>query len=151
TVSYASETDAMVVNLATGTAQRGSAAAAVEDTLATIENVTGGSGNDIITGNAGANVLTGGAGNDTMSGGGGADAYVFNANFGKDKVVFGDTGTDQDILDFADTIFADFAAVVAHSTQAGADTHIDFDLANGVVLLNYALANLGVDDLRFHH
>ena len=42
TVSYAGETDAMFVNLATGSAERGSAANPVEDVLVTIENVVGG-------------------------------------------------------------------------------------------------------------
>jgi len=169
TASYAGEIDAMFVDLVAGTARRGSAAAAVEDTLSSIENVTGGSGNDTITGSAVANVLTGGAGNDsivagagndiitgglgndTMNGGAGADSFVFDVNFGKDTItVFGDTGTDQDILDFSLALFANFAAVQSHSAQVGADLHIDFDLANGVVLTNYALANLGADDLRFH-
>ena len=50
TVSYAGETDAMFVNLATGSAERGSAANPVKDVLVTIENVVGGSGDDSITG-----------------------------------------------------------------------------------------------------
>ncbi len=43
---------------------------------ATIENATGGSGNDMITGNAVANALVGGAGNDVLNGGGGADTMT---------------------------------------------------------------------------
>jgi serralysin len=43
-----------------------------------IENVIGGSGNDVITGNASDNILTGGAGSDTIYGGTGTDASVFN-------------------------------------------------------------------------
>src|SRR5215831_18238646 len=187
TASYAGEIDAMFVDLVAGTARRGNAAAAIEDTMATIENVTGGSGNDAITGSAAANVLTGGAGNDsitgsavanvltggagndsilagagndiiigglgndTMNGGAGNDSFVFEVGFGRDTITaFGDAGTDQDILDFAAALFANFAAVQAASHQVGLDVHIDFDLANGVVLTNYALANLGADDLRFH-
>jgi serralysin len=42
----------------------------------TIENATGGSGNDTHTGNAGANVLDGGAGADKMLGGAGDDTYM---------------------------------------------------------------------------
>jgi len=169
TASYAGEIDAMFIDLVAGTARRGSAAAAIEDTLATIENVTGGSGNDSITGSAAANVLTGGAGNDAilagggndiiiggrgddiMNGGAGADSFVFEVGFGRDTITaFGDTGTDQDILEFSLAIFANFTAVQAASHQVGVDVHIDFDAANGVVLTNYALANLGADDLRFH-
>lgn len=42
----------------------------------TIENATGGSGNDSITGNDAANTLDGGAGNDTINGGGGDDTLI---------------------------------------------------------------------------
>ena len=38
------------------------------DTLSSIENLTGGSGNDTLTGNGSDNVLTGGAGDDTLAG-----------------------------------------------------------------------------------
>lgn len=62
----------------------------------TIENATGGSGNDRLIGNGAANRLDGGAGLDTMSGGGGNDTYVVkqsgdrvveNANAGNDLVL----------------------------------------------------------------
>jgi len=43
------------------------------DNLVSIENLTGGSGDDTLTGNAGANVLRGGAGGDTLNGGAGND------------------------------------------------------------------------------
>ena len=39
--------------------------------ITSIENVTGGSGNDSLTGDDGANILTGGLGNDTLDGGAG--------------------------------------------------------------------------------
>ncbi|HKD28759.1 MAG TPA: peroxidase family protein [Xanthobacteraceae bacterium] len=169
TASYAGEIDAMFVDLVAGTARRGSAAAAIEDTLATIENVTGGSGNDAITGSAAANILIagagndsilagggndiiiGGSGNDLMNGGAGADSFVFEVGFGRDTITaFGDTGTDQDILDFSVALFATFAAVQAAGHQVGSDVHIDVDAANGVVLTNVVLGNLGADDFRFH-
>ena len=44
------------------------------DTLAAMENVTGGSGRDTLTGDAGPNVLTGGAGNDTLRASAGGDS-----------------------------------------------------------------------------
>jgi hypothetical protein len=47
----------------------------------TIENATGGSGNDTITGNSASNTLSGGKGNDTIDGGDGADLAVFSGNF----------------------------------------------------------------------
>jgi serralysin len=45
----------------------------------TIENATGGSGNDTLTGNSGNNTLDGGSGNDTMVGGTGNDTYVVDS------------------------------------------------------------------------
>ena len=168
TASYADETDAMVVDLTAGTARHASAVV-VEDTLATIENVTGGSGNDAINGSGAANVLNGGAGvdaiqgfggndiiiggagDDSMDGGGGADNFVFDAGFGHDRIDgFGDTGTNQDTLDFSTAVFANFAAVQAHWQQIGLDVHIDYDTSHGVRLTNTQLANLGADDFRFH-
>jgi Ca2+-binding RTX toxin-like protein len=186
TASYAGETASFVVDLAAGTARRGTATSAVEDTLVTIENATGGSGNDTITGSTAANVLAGGAGNDaldggsgddvlmgglgndtltggagndiivgglgndSMNGGTGADNFVFDAGFGLDTITaFGDSGTDQDTLDFSVAIFANFAAVQAASHQVGADVHVDV-AGSGLVLTNVTLANLGADDFRFH-
>ena len=39
----------------------------------TMENLTGGSGNDTLSGNSSANILIGGAGNDALNGRGGTD------------------------------------------------------------------------------
>src|SRR5262245_13572384 len=99
TASYADTGDNMAIKLATGTAQRGGVA---EDALASIENVIGGSGNDVITGNTGANVLDGGSGNDlllggrgadTLIGGAGDDTFIYNFGDGLDTYDGGD-GTD---------------------------------------------------------
>jgi Ca2+-binding RTX toxin-like protein len=70
TVSYASDTAGVVIDLSAGTA---AGALIGLDTLLNIENVVGGSGNDILIGNAGENMLAGGAGNDRLVGGSGND------------------------------------------------------------------------------
>ena len=94
TVSYVGETDALVISLATGTTQRGSAAAPVEDVLVTIEDVIGGSGSDSITGSTGNNVLDGGAGigNDSIDGGSGNDTIL--GRDGNDQL-FGGVGANS--------------------------------------------------------
>lgn len=46
----------------------------------TIENATGGSGDDSLTGNAANNILTGGQGNDTLIGDAGIDTAVYSGN-----------------------------------------------------------------------
>jgi Ca2+-binding RTX toxin-like protein len=92
TASYAGESDAMFVDLAAGTARRGSAGAAIEDTLNGVENLTGGSGADRLTGSNAANVLNGGDGNDVLLGGGGADTILGDVG---DDAITGGTGNDN--------------------------------------------------------
>ncbi|QNM95693.1 calcium-binding protein [Chitinimonas koreensis] len=74
TASYEDATAAVMVSLAVTSAQNTGGAGS--DTLANIENLIGGSGNDALTGNALDNRLAGGAGQDTLTGGGGNDTYV---------------------------------------------------------------------------
>lgn len=79
---------AATVNLTNGTATSAQTGA---DTLATIENVTGGTGADTITGSSAVNVLNGGDGNDILFGMGGADTLIGAA--GADRLT-GGTGRD---------------------------------------------------------
>ena len=62
---YSSATQGITVDLAAGTA---SGPEIGNDTLISIENVVGGSGNDIIHGDAGDNQLFGGDGDDLLTG-----------------------------------------------------------------------------------
>ncbi len=73
----------------------------------TFENVTGGSGNDLLTGNGLTNVLGGGNGNDTMNGAGGNDTLV------------GGNGNDTYIFTTAKAFEAD---TVTETAGAGIDT-----------------------------
>lgn len=97
-------TAAATVNLTNGTA---SSSQTGSDILATIENVTGGSGADTITGSSGANVLSGGAGADILLGMGGADTLTGGA--GADRLTGGagrdvmTGGADNDIFIFTAT------------------------------------------------
>jgi len=84
--------DAVSVDLALQVATDGFGDA---DSLVSIENATGGVGNDVLTGSSDANVLDGGVGRDTMIGGQGddvffvdnrADRLVENAGEGNDVV-----------------------------------------------------------------
>ncbi|AOF85245.1 hemolysin-type calcium-binding repeat family protein [Hydrogenophaga sp. RAC07] len=125
TLSYGATTTAVAVDLATG-----SATGFVS--IANIENVTGGAGNDTLLGSAGANALVGGAGNDAITGGAGADAInggVGNDTFfaivgdGNDAYV-GAGGTD-DTYDLSGTSAAatvNLATGLASSAQIGNDT-----------------------------
>ena len=119
TASYANEDTAMFVDLGTGTGRRGSVGATIEDTLATIENILGGSGNDAITGNANANSLDGDLGDDALLGAGGADVLsggdgddTLTGGVGND-VMNGDLGDDTFVFNFGDG---------ADNISGGADT-----------------------------
>ena len=63
----------------------------------TIENATGGSGNDVLLGNAAANVLKGNAGNDSLMGRAGDDTLI--GGLGNDTLNGGDG---SDTVDYAD-------------------------------------------------
>lgn len=93
-VSYASATSAVSVNLAVSTAQATGGSGA--DTLISIENLIGSGFDDRLAGNADANVLNGGAGNDMLLAGGGNDTLID----GQGRNVI-DGGTGVDTLSFA--------------------------------------------------
>jgi Ca2+-binding RTX toxin-like protein len=78
TIDYSATTNGISVTLSGGAAtviddQAGT------DTLSGIENVKGGSGDDVITGDNNANILIGGGGVDSLTGSGGADRLVGSA------------------------------------------------------------------------
>ncbi|WP_305800008.1 Hint domain-containing protein [Roseomonas sp. CECT 9278] len=103
---------AIVANLVAGTVVDGLGGGT--DRLLTIENVTGGAGNDRMTGDGNANVLTGGAGNDTLNGGAGNDTLT------------GGEGTD--VLNYA----GETAAVVVNlATNSATGTGIGADSVSG--------------------
>lgn len=89
------------------------------DSLTAIENLNGGSGNDVFKGNSLANTfngnagndnLNGGLGNDILTGGIGADKFRFtNVNFGRDRIT--DFSDNLDKLSFSTGVadsFRDF-------------------------------------------
>ncbi|WP_019864975.1 beta strand repeat-containing protein [Methylovulum miyakonense] len=78
TVSYATATSAVTVDLTVATAQNTGGGGT--DKLISVENITGSSYNDTLTGNTSNNYLDGGAGVDAMTGGAGNDTYIVNAS-----------------------------------------------------------------------
>jgi Ca2+-binding RTX toxin-like protein len=101
TAWYLDAPSGVTVTLAVqGTAQ--ATGGAGNDTLVSIENLTGSNFNDILTGNSGANVLVGAAGDDTLDGGTGSDRLygglgddTFRVNVQGDLVFeFAGEGTD---------------------------------------------------------
>jgi predicted extracellular nuclease/2',3'-cyclic-nucleotide 2'-phosphodiesterase (5'-nucleotidase family)/Ca2+-binding RTX toxin-like protein len=112
--------------------------------------VTAGAGNDVVNGGSGDDIITGGAGSDVITGGSGHDVFVFAAGFGKDIVKdFAVTGSSSDVIEFSTDLFDDFAEVMSHATQSGADVLITVDADTTLTLANVKLAALATDDFRF--
>ena len=166
TIDMSGITAPVTINLAQSTT---SSSQTGQDTLSSIENAIGGSGNDTITGNGGDNrldgsggddiinagsgndIVIGGTGNDTMNGQGGNDIFVFAAGFGNDKILQFDAdpagGEDQlDLTAFGITA-ANFAARVTIA-GAGADTLITIDgnAAQTILLVGVGDRNVSADD-----
>jgi Ca2+-binding RTX toxin-like protein len=140
TVDYSGMTTAVSMTLNSGGTVTVTLAAGNTDTLVSIENVIGGSGNDSIYGDTGANILTGGDGNDTMLGGFGADT-LYGGN--GDDQLFG--GEDQNILDggAGNDLLAGGSAADTMIGGAGNDT---FFASGGydVVDYSYVTTNLTI-------
>jgi Ca2+-binding RTX toxin-like protein len=118
--------------------------------------VDGSTGNDVITGTTfnddlrggvGNDTLTGGAGDDVLSGGKGSDVFAYNDfHFGHDTIVDFMPGVDKLSVDHS----IDFATVMAHAAQVGADVVFTEDAANAITLQHVALASLHSGDFLFH-
>jgi Ca2+-binding RTX toxin-like protein len=63
---------------------------ALGDTYSGIQNLTGGSGSDMLGGDAGDNIIGGGLGTDTLRGGTGNDTYIWSPGDGADTIEEGD-------------------------------------------------------------
>jgi Ca2+-binding RTX toxin-like protein len=77
TVSYASASSGITVDLTTSAAQ--DTLGAGVDKILNIENIIGSAFNDTLTGTTGNNTLNGGAGIDNLNGGAGNDTYIVTA------------------------------------------------------------------------
>jgi Ca2+-binding RTX toxin-like protein len=96
TAAYDLATSAVMVNLATTTAQ--ATGGAGNDTLSGMENLSGSAFGDTLTGDSGINILSGLAGNDTLNGGAGSDTLIGGA--GNDTLT-GGNGADRFVFNFA--------------------------------------------------
>lgn len=125
-------------------------------TLHSIENLTGGSGADILTGDANANVIEGGLGDDTLDGGQGVDTLAFsgstavtvnlatttaqNTGWGNDTIlnfenVRTGSGADNVTGDGNDNIFFDGGGGDTYNGAGGTDT-VDYSASTSTVTVN---------------
>lgn len=139
---YSSINYTLVANLEnlvlTGTARKG-----IGNGLANV--ITGNASANVIDAGAGADVLNGLGGNDKLTGGDGADRFVFSAATGEDTVVDFVSGTDK--LDLIAYGFADFAAVLAATTDVGGNAVIDLGGGNSITLTGVLESQLQAGDM----
>ncbi len=128
TADYSEATETVIGNIADGSA---SGVDVGTDTFTSIENLTGGAGDDQLTGDTGANTLRGRGGADTLDGGDGADTLLGGG--GSDTLI-GGIGNDElrggggaDLLTggAGDDVFSFYAA-----NEFG-DTISDFTITEG--------------------
>ena len=96
----------------------------------TIENATGGAGNDVITGNDLGNRLEGGRGDDTLKGGAGSDLYIWAFGDGNDTIIdddIGFAGGTFTLFAQADLAQPDFVQAALGDTDVLDLTSLDFD------------------------
>ncbi len=105
--------------------------------VASINVVFGTSGHDTI-------VSTGS--NETLSGNGGGDTFIFAEKFGND--IIADFNTSNDVIQLSHNAFADFASVLSHAAQSGADVVINADATDSITLKNTTIGQLS--DHNFH-
>jgi Ca2+-binding RTX toxin-like protein len=134
TLSYATSTSAVTVNIGTNSASLGDAAG---DIISNFENLTGSGFQDTLSAGAGANTLRGGADNDVLNGGTGSD-FVFG-DAGQDTIVLnngilGDFdningGSERDLLDMSGitngAVWIDFG----YNVISGPNTATGFNLS----------------------
>ncbi|MEK7688078.1 MAG: M10 family metallopeptidase C-terminal domain-containing protein, partial [Pseudomonadota bacterium] len=151
TASYAGRSGAVHADLG---AQAGYVDGVLVDQMNSIENLTGGSGNDVLVGDAGNNVLVGGAGADTMAGGLGDDTYVVNvdgdiANVNGDVATEGvNEGTDTVETWFGWTLGANFEQLRLLGTNHFSGTGNDLNNALfGNAGRNYLDGGAGADTM----
>ena len=97
-------TRAVVVDLSVAAVQTMNAGLLLNlSSSSTIENVLGGTLNDILTGNTLNNSLTGGSGDDVLRGGSGNDVYAFDTDLSLGSDTIFESGVGVDTLDFAST------------------------------------------------
>ncbi len=114
------------------------------------DELNGGEGKDNLFGDDGADTLEGNSGDDILVGGLGNDHFVFRENLGNDIVIdFTDTDTEDDVLKFSNTLFADFTALMAAANEVGSDVVITIDDENSVTLKYTTLSQLDVHDFQF--
>ncbi|MBZ9840490.1 adhesin [Mesorhizobium sp. CA3] len=140
----------------------GSSLTATSETinLAAGSNVTIGGTSDTIVMNQNETVTLASVSSPPWSYTGHSDTFVFQPNFGHETIsgfigsgnvgTFGFGGTSPDQIDINHAVFADWAHLLAASSQSGSDVIITADANDTITLKNTTLAQLQGDQSQFH-
>jgi phosphodiesterase/alkaline phosphatase D-like protein len=117
----------------------------------TSKNILGTPQDDInLEGTNNDDVLLGLAGDDGLDGALGNDIFVFDVGFGHDTIINFEAGAGiGDVIEFNSSIFADFSAVQAATTDEAGNAVITYDVDNSVTLQSVSMASLQPDDFSF--
>ena len=149
TASYQNETTNLTIDLTLAT-QSSAGSGADGDKLISIENVTGGTGNDVLTGDAGANRLDGGGGDDTIEGGAGNDTLIGGINTAVgDTVSYANAGAGVTVslasITAQNTIGAGTDILTGFENLTGGDGN---DVLTGSIGANIISGGLGDDTIQ---
>ncbi len=157
TVSYETSYYSVNVSLRAGS---GFGADAQGDTIVNVENVIGGSGDDVLegdegdnelTGNGGSDILNGGGGSDILTGGDDADTFIFDLDYFADEhstITDFEAGVDQ--IDLRGHEYVSNAdQVLANLEQVDPDTVVFTYGQASITLENTQVANITADDFLF--
>ena len=123
TVDFSGTTSRAVnINLSNLAAQVVNAGLTLTLSSNTIENVVGGTGNDVITGNSLNNVLAGGAGNDT---------YILDTDVANGNDTINEAGGGNDTLDFSSTTTRNVAVDLSKTSLQSVNAGLNLVLTSG--------------------
>lgn len=88
--------------------------------------------------------------NSTITASGSSDHFVFTPSFGNDTITgYQASGTGADQINIDHSVFADWATLLSHTAQAGADTIITADANDTITLKNTTVASLQQGNFHF--
>jgi Ca2+-binding RTX toxin-like protein len=121
-------------------------------------HITGSDQANTLSGMIGRDVLEGAGGDDTLIGGRDSDTFVFRPGFGHDTITdfavagsYSAIGPTHDVLVFGSSVFADAAAMFAHSADTAQGMLITADAGDSVLLKGVTVAQLQAhpEDFQF--
>jgi Ca2+-binding RTX toxin-like protein len=158
TIVYANAAAGVTADLQAGISTASGDSNFGTDHFTGVNGITGSNFNDVLSGDANSNFLNGGSGNDrlegrggsdSLTGGGGSDTFVYSTGDGSDTINdFNHGQADKIDLSGVGGIY-NLNDVMAHATQVGQNTLIDFGFGDSITLTNVTKSTLAAADFGF--